>query len=147
MFIKHVKSSLARPILFSKSELNRSLVSSGFRLLEYKYSFICKVQLLVSHCFRKDSKQWKWIVIEKHKAGDGYKKTSKSLDIPWSTVKSTIKKWKEYGTAVNLPRPSSKTEWSCKTAERDHQETNDLLASLAETETVHTTTTVAWMLR
>lgn len=79
-----------------------------------------------------DSKQWKWNVIEKHKAGDGYKNMSKSLNIPWGTVKTTIKKWKEFGTAVNLPRPSSITEWPCKSGERDHQETNDLQASVAE---------------
>ena len=29
---------------------------------------------------------------------------SKALNIPWSSVKSIIKKWKEYGTCVNLPR-------------------------------------------
>jgi transposase len=26
------------------------------------------------------------------------------LNIPWSTIKSLIKKWKEYGTTTNLPR-------------------------------------------
>ena len=34
----------------------------------------------------------------------GYKKISKTLNIPLSTVKSIIKKWKEYGTTTNLPR-------------------------------------------
>ena len=29
---------------------------------------------------------------------------SKALNIPWNSVKSIIKKWKEYGTCVNLPR-------------------------------------------
>jgi len=38
------------------------------------------------------------------------RKCPKSLNIPWGTVKATIKKWKEYGTAVNLPRASSITE-------------------------------------
>ena len=40
-------------------------------------------------------------VIEKSR--DGYKNISNSLNIPWSTVKSIIKKWKEYGAAVNPP--------------------------------------------
>ena len=34
----------------------------------------------------------------------GYKKISETLDIPRSTIKSIIKKWKEYGTTTNLPR-------------------------------------------
>ena len=29
---------------------------------------------------------------------------SKALNIPWNSVKSIIKKWKEYGTCVNLAR-------------------------------------------
>uniref|UniRef100_A0A803JX04 Transposase Tc1-like domain-containing protein n=1 Tax=Xenopus tropicalis TaxID=8364 RepID=A0A803JX04_XENTR len=43
-------------------------------------------------------------VIEKCKAGLGYKKISKALNIPRSTVPPIIQKWKEYGTTVNLPR-------------------------------------------
>ncbi|KAG2458981.1 TC1A transposase, partial [Polypterus senegalus] len=43
-------------------------------------------------------------VIEKFKAGLGYKKISKALNIPRSTVQAIIQKWKEYGTTVNLPR-------------------------------------------
>src|SRR4029434_8311483 len=46
------------------------------------------------------SKQLREEVIEK--SGEGYKKMSKALNIPWSSVKSIIKKWKEYGTFVNL---------------------------------------------
>ena len=37
----------------------------------------------------------------------GYKKISETLNIPQSTIKSVIKKWKEYGTTTNLPRESS----------------------------------------
>lgn len=43
-------------------------------------------------------------MIERHKSGERKKKTSKALNIPWSPVKSIIRKWKECGTAVNLPR-------------------------------------------
>ena len=34
----------------------------------------------------------------------GYKKISETLNIPQSTIKSIINKWKEYGTTANLPR-------------------------------------------
>ncbi|KAK1806550.1 hypothetical protein P4O66_004792 [Electrophorus voltai] len=43
--------------------------------------------------------------VEGHKAGKGYKTLSKELDLPVSTVGSIIRKWKAYGTTVNLPRP------------------------------------------
>ena len=32
------------------------------------------------------------------------KKISETLNIPQTTIKSIIKKWKEYGTTTNLPR-------------------------------------------
>ena len=50
------------------------------------------------------SKQLRERVIEKYNSGDGYKRISKALNIPLSSVKSNTKKWKEYGTCVNLPR-------------------------------------------
>jgi transposase len=43
-------------------------------------------------------------VVEKYRSGLGYKKISETLTIPQSTIKSIIKKWKEYGTTTNLPR-------------------------------------------
>ena len=43
-------------------------------------------------------------VVEKYRSGLGYKKISKTLNIPWRTITSVIKKWKEYGTTTNLPR-------------------------------------------
>ena len=45
---------------------------------------------------KEQSKQLCEKVIEKYKLGDGYKNISKSVNIPWSSVKSIIKKWKEY---------------------------------------------------
>uniref|UniRef100_A0A8C8EJB1 Coatomer subunit zeta n=1 Tax=Oncorhynchus tshawytscha TaxID=74940 RepID=A0A8C8EJB1_ONCTS len=42
--------------------------------------------------------------VEKYRSGLGYKKISEPLNIPQSTIKSIIKKWKEYGTTTNLPR-------------------------------------------
>ena len=50
------------------------------------------------------SKQVREKVVEKYRSGLGYKKVSETLNIPWSTIKSIIKKWKEYGTTTNLPR-------------------------------------------
>ena len=43
-------------------------------------------------------------VVERQRSGDGYKNISKVLNIPWSTVKTIIKKWKAYGTTKTLPR-------------------------------------------
>ena len=37
-------------------------------------------------------------VVERHSSADGYKNISKALNMPWSTVKTIIKKWKAYGT-------------------------------------------------
>ena len=48
-------------------------------------------------------------VVERHRSGYGYKNISKAFNIPWSTVKRIIKKWKVYGTTKTLPisgRPS-----------------------------------------
>ena len=42
--------------------------------------------------------------MEKYRSGLGYKKISETLNVPRSTIKSLIKKWKEYGTTTNLPR-------------------------------------------
>ena len=48
-------------------------------------------------------------VVERHRSGDAYKNITKALNIPRSTVKTIIKKWKAYGTTKTLPssgRPS-----------------------------------------
>ena len=50
------------------------------------------------------SKQVRDRVVEKYRSGMGYKKISESLNIPRSTIKSIIKKWKDNGTTTNLPR-------------------------------------------
>ena len=50
------------------------------------------------------SKQVRDKVVEKYRSGFGYKKISETLNVPWSTIKYIIKKWKEYGTTTNLPR-------------------------------------------
>ena len=95
------------------------------------------------------SKQLREEVIEKYKSGEGYKKMSKALNIPWNSVKSIIKKWKEYGTCVNLPRAGRPHKLSDRARRRLVREATktpmttlkELQASAAEMgETLHTTT-------
>ena len=43
-------------------------------------------------------------VVKRQISGDGYKYISKALNIPWSTVKAIMRKWKVYGTTKTLPR-------------------------------------------
>ncbi|XP_063289790.1 uncharacterized protein LOC134574588 isoform X2 [Pelobates fuscus] len=50
------------------------------------------------------SKQDRDLVVEKYQSGLGYKKISRTVNIPRSTVHSIIKKWKVYGTTENLRR-------------------------------------------
>jgi transposase len=50
------------------------------------------------------SKQVRDKVVEMYRSGLDYKKISETLNIPRNTIKSIIKKWKEYGTTTNLPR-------------------------------------------
>ncbi|XP_044191145.1 histone-lysine N-methyltransferase EHMT2 isoform X7 [Thunnus albacares] len=52
----------------------------------------------------KHSKQIRDKIIERYQSGEGYKRISKALNISRSTVRTVIKKWKEYGTTVNVPR-------------------------------------------
>ncbi|CAB1422873.1 unnamed protein product [Pleuronectes platessa] len=79
-------------------------------------SSINSLYLLVAivHCVKKAgrsimktkelTKQVRDKVVEKYEAGLGYKKISRALNISLSTIKSIIRKWKEYGTTANLPR-------------------------------------------
>ena len=98
---------------------------------------------------KEHSEQLREKVIEKYKSGEGYKKMSKALNIPWSSVKSIIKKWKEYGTCVNLPRAGRPHKLSDRARRRLVREATktpmttlkELQASAAEMgETLHTTT-------
>ena len=50
------------------------------------------------------TKQVRDKVVGKYKAGLGYKKISQSLNTSRGTIKSIIRKWKEYDTTANLPR-------------------------------------------
>ncbi|XP_047677661.1 zinc finger MYM-type protein 4 isoform X2 [Tachysurus fulvidraco] len=44
------------------------------------------------------------LVVERYLLGEGYKRISKLLNIPSSTVRAIINKWKKWGTTVTLPR-------------------------------------------
>lgn len=46
--------------------------------------------------------QKRQMVVDLHKCGNGYKKIHKRLNIPLSTVRAIIKKFKRYGTVENL---------------------------------------------
>ena len=50
------------------------------------------------------SKQVRDKVVERYRSRMDYKKISETLTVPRSTIKSIIKKWKEYGTTTNLLR-------------------------------------------
>lgn len=96
---------------------------------------------------KEHSKQLREKIIEK--SGDDYKKISNSLDIPQSSVKSIIKKWKEYGTCLNLPRAGRPYKLRDRARRRLMREATktptttlkEFKASLAQMgKTVHTTT-------
>uniref|UniRef100_A0AAZ3QHL2 Sleeping Beauty transposase HTH domain-containing protein n=1 Tax=Oncorhynchus tshawytscha TaxID=74940 RepID=A0AAZ3QHL2_ONCTS len=53
---------------------------------------------------KEHPKQVRDKVLGKYRSGLGYKKISKTLNIPRGMIKSIVKKWKEYGTTTNLPR-------------------------------------------
>ncbi len=42
------------------------------------------------------------LIVERYQSGEGYKRISKALDIPWNTVKTVIIKWRKYGATVIL---------------------------------------------
>uniref|UniRef100_A0AAY5L3A7 Transposase Tc1-like domain-containing protein n=1 Tax=Esox lucius TaxID=8010 RepID=A0AAY5L3A7_ESOLU len=44
------------------------------------------------------------VIVERYQSGEGYKRISKALDIPWNTVKTVIIKWRKCGTTEILPR-------------------------------------------
>ena len=53
-------------------------------------------------------------VVERHRSGDGYKNISKALNLPWSTVKTIIKKWNEHGTTKALLDQAIPLNWMIK---------------------------------
>jgi transposase len=73
------------------------------------------------------SKQVRDKVVEKHRTGFGYKEI-RNFEHPRSTIKSIIKKWKEYVTTTNLPRegrPPKLTDQARRSLIRGNKETKD----------------------
>ena len=65
------------------------------------------------------------------------KKKIKSLNMPWSSVKSIIKKWKEYGTCVNVPRAGRLHKLSdCARRRPAREATKTPMTTLKELKTV-----------
>uniref|UniRef100_W5NN98 Tc1-like transposase DDE domain-containing protein n=1 Tax=Lepisosteus oculatus TaxID=7918 RepID=W5NN98_LEPOC len=67
---------------------------------------------------KEHTRQVRNTVVEKFKAGFGYKKISQASNIPRSTVQAIILKWKEYQTTANLPRPGRPSKLSAQTRRR-----------------------------
>ena len=67
---------------------------------------------------KEHTRQVRDTVVEKFKAGFGYKKISQALNIPRSTVQAIILKWKEYQTTANLPRLGRPSKLSAHTRRR-----------------------------
>jgi transposase len=73
------------------------------------------------------SKQVRDKVVEKYRSGLCYKKISETLNIPQSTIKSIIKKCKEYGTTPAKRGLPTKTHRPGKEGfnQRGNKETKD----------------------
>ncbi|KAI4898647.1 hypothetical protein NFI96_026008 [Prochilodus magdalenae] len=98
---------------------------------------------------KEPTRQVRDTVVEKFKAGFGYKKISQALNISRSAVQVIILKWNEYQTTANLPRPSRPSKLSAQTrrrlvrdaAKRPMITLDELQRSTAEVEdSVHRTT-------
>ncbi|XP_051801148.1 PC4 and SFRS1 interacting protein 1a isoform X3 [Acanthochromis polyacanthus] len=98
---------------------------------------------------KEHTRQVRDTVVEKFKAGFGYKKISQALNISRSTVQAIILKWKKYQTTANLPRPGRPSKLSPRTrrrlirdaAKRPMITLDELQRSTAEVEeSVHRTT-------
>ncbi|KAI4875985.1 hypothetical protein NFI96_009096 [Prochilodus magdalenae] len=99
---------------------------------------------------KEHTRQVRDTVVEKFKAGSGYKKISQALNISRSTVQAIILKWKKYQTTANLPRPGHPSKPSAQTrrrlirdaAKRPMITLDELQRSTAEAgDSVHRTTT------
>uniref|UniRef100_A0AAY5KKQ0 Transposase Tc1-like domain-containing protein n=1 Tax=Esox lucius TaxID=8010 RepID=A0AAY5KKQ0_ESOLU len=90
-----------------------------------KSPYKCTCSVIVSEVRLKrrahheeQSRQVRDTVVEKCKAGFGYKNISQALNIPRSTVQAIILKWKEYQTTANLRRPGRPSKLSAHTSRR-----------------------------
>ena len=74
---------------------------------------MAKIKELSPHILR--------LIVDEHKRGLGYRKMSTKFEIPISTIRGIIRKWKEHGLISNLPRkgrPRKLTERSERLIQR-----------------------------
>ncbi|XP_061700297.1 histone-lysine N-methyltransferase NSD2 isoform X1 [Syngnathoides biaculeatus] len=64
---------------------------------------------------RERPQHQKDLIVRRYQSGEGYKRISKALNMPWNTVKTVIVKWRKYGTTVTLPRTGRPSKIDKKT--------------------------------
>ncbi|XP_077572581.1 uncharacterized protein LOC144196367 isoform X1 [Stigmatopora nigra] len=68
-------------------------------------SFLCQMPRCTKNFHGRELPQHQRdLIVQRYQSGDGYKRISKALNIPWNTVKSVLVRWKKNGTTVTLPR-------------------------------------------
>ncbi|XP_077587656.1 histone-lysine N-methyltransferase NSD2 [Stigmatopora nigra] len=73
------------------------------------------------------------LVVQRFLSGEGYKRISKALNIPWNMVKTVIAKWRKYGTTVALRttgRPSKTDDQAGRKLPEDAVEKNEVAEAL-----------------
>jgi len=63
------------------------------------------------------------LIIEKHSDGIGFRRISRSLNVPVSTVGAIIRKWKEHHFPVNRPQSGAPRKISDRGAKKMNQRT------------------------
>lgn len=103
---------------------------------------------------RKLPKHQRDLIVKRYQSGEGYRRISKALDIPWNTVKKVIIKWRKYATTVTLPRTGRPSKIDEKTrrklvreaAKRPTATWKELQEFLASTGSVIHVTTISRIL-
>jgi transposase len=57
-------------------------------------------------------------IVDLHKAGNGYKSISKSLDLHHSTVKQSVYTWRKFCTVATLPRSGRPAKMTARAQRR-----------------------------
>ncbi|XP_017331360.1 zinc finger MYM-type protein 4 isoform X4 [Ictalurus punctatus] len=58
------------------------------------------------------------LIVERYQSGEGYKRISKTLAVPLSTVRAIINKWRKWGTTVTLPRTGRPSKFAERTTRK-----------------------------
>uniref|UniRef100_A0A3B3HTK7 Tc1-like transposase DDE domain-containing protein n=1 Tax=Oryzias latipes TaxID=8090 RepID=A0A3B3HTK7_ORYLA len=61
------------------------------------------------------------LIVAKHTEGIGYRRISKLLKVPVSTIGAIIRKWKEHGITINLPWPGAPPKIYRHRSQNNHQ--------------------------